>query len=283
MLLGLLKIYSETGSLSVVTLYYVSCEHQAIVVVGFFLSLGVKIPMFPGHLWLPQAHVEAPLAGSVLLAGVLLKLGGYGIIRFLLPVFAGGMKDISSVIVSLSIVAIVYGGILTIRQTDLKRLIAYSSVSHMGVVTLSLTSQSLEGYSAAIIIMLAHGLVSSGLFISVTCLYERLHTRIIRAYKGLSLSMPHLACLFFLLTMASTGTPGSLNFLGEILAFYAFTSNSGSILLVITVLFTVVLSAAYSVNLFTSLFFGGSLSCIYYIRDVTRSESMMLWLLSVLA
>tara|TARA_B110001454_G_scaffold219108_1_gene249971 strand:- start:5663 stop:6148 length:486 start_codon:yes stop_codon:yes gene_type:complete len=161
---------------------------------------------------LPQAHVEAPVSGSVLLAGILLKLGGYGFYRFFLPLLSEGLFFITPMVLMLSIVGIIYASILTIKQTDIKRLIAYSSVSHMGFVTLGLFSNTIEGFSASIILMVAHGFVSSGLFISATVVYDRFHSRIIRFYKGLISSMPILGSIFLVLTLANISIPGSLNF-----------------------------------------------------------------------
>ena len=281
MLFSIINVYRQMGSLSVISLYSISCGSQSVLIVGFCLSLGVKIPMLPVHLWLPQAHVEAPLVGSVLLAGILLKLGGYGLIRFVIPIFSDGIKEAKPILVSLSLLAIVYAGLIALSQADLKRLIAYSSISHMGIVTLSLMTQSLEGFLAAILVMLSHGLISSSLFIGVTCLYERTHSRTIRIHSGVSVCMPLLSTLFFVMTLANTGAPGTLNFLGEYLAFYAFMSSSNSPCLWLIVLSSIVVCASYSFKLYTSVFFGATPKNFIYLRDLDRKEFFSVFVLTV--
>lgn len=201
-------------------------------------------------------------------------------IRFVLPIFYEGVKEIVTLIVTLSIVAILYGGIMTIRQTDLKRLIAYSSVSHMGLVTLSLSTQSMEGYVSALLIMISHGFVSSGLFIAASTLYERTHSRVIRITKGLSTVMPLLALIFLMLTLASVGTPGSLNFLGEILVFSSFIGSASNIGVSLMALSSVVLSVVYGINLFNSVFLGQTSSDVYYIRELGKRETFPLFILT---
>ena len=281
MFISIIWIYKELGNISLCALYCTSLENQNFLILGFFLGLAVKIPMFPIHLWLPQAHTEAPVAGSVLLAGILLKLGGYGFLKFTLPIFNEGSKFITPLIVSLSIVAIVYGAITTIRQTNLKRLIAYSSISHMGLVTIAIFTHSIEGVISSIIIMFAHGLISSGLFIAVTSIYERSHTMIIRIIK-ISTITPILCSIFFLLSLANMATPCSLNFWGEIIAFNSFFKSSYNIWLLLIACTGVVLSAIYSINLFNSIFFGKSLKGNYYYREVSYREFCVLFLLTLM-
>ena len=283
MLLSIFKIYGQVGSTSSLLLSFISVEYQIWFSLAFFLSLAIKVPMFPVHIWLPQAHVEAPVSGSVLLAGILLKLGGYGFYRFFLPLLSEGLFFITPMVLMLSIVGIIYASILTIKQTDIKRLIAYSSVSHMGFVTLGLFSNTIEGFSASIILMVAHGFVSSGLFISATVVYDRFHSRIIRFYKGLISSMPILGSIFLVLTLANISIPGSLNFWGELLAFNASLSSKNGLWLTIFILLSIVFGAIYSVNLFNSIFFGASNRVNIGGRDVLKGEFFSLSILSFLA
>lgn len=226
MLLAIIKLYLLTGSLNVSYLKQVNLplSTQKYCFACFSLAMAVKMPMFPFHIWLPQAHVEAPLAGSVLLAGILLKLGGYGFIYFILPLFPFGFYYFSNILQWLSILGIVYGGLTTLRQSDMKRLIAYSSVAHMGFATFALFSVESEiGIISSLLILIAHGFVSPALFIIVGLLYERFGTRVIKYYKGVGVSMPLLDSYVFLFTLSSIAFPGSLNFIGEFLVIITAT------------------------------------------------------------
>ena len=185
---------------------------------AFFASFAVKMPMWPLHTWLPDAHVEAPTAGSVILAGILLKMGGYGFMRFSLPMFPAGSAAFTPLIFALSVIAIVYTSLVAFRQTDMKKLIAYSSVAHMGFVTLGIFSGTLQGEQGALFQMLSHGVISGALFLCVGVVYDRMHTREIAFYGGLANRMPFYAAVFMLFTMGNVGLPGTSGFIGEILS-----------------------------------------------------------------
>ena len=184
---------------------------------AFFASFAVKMPMWPVHTWLPDAHVEAPTAGSVILAGILLKMGGYGFLRFSLPMFPLASDDFAPFVFALSVVAIIYTSLVALLQEDMKKLIAYSSVAHMGFVTMGIFAMNQEGIQGAIFQMLSHGLVSGALFLCVGVIYDRMHTREIAAYGGLVNHMPIYAVAFMVFTMANVGLPGTSGFVGEFL------------------------------------------------------------------
>jgi len=231
MLLGIIYIYNLTGTTDYLELLSVASsvigeDTQKWLFLAFFASFAVKIPKFPFHIWLPLAHVEAPLAGSILLAGVLIKMGSYGIMRFALPLLPDASIYFAPLVNTLAVLAIIYASLTTIRQTDLKRIIAYSSVSHMGVVMLGLFSLTTIGIEGSIVLQVAHGIVSSGLFIVVTLLYERHHSRIVKYYRGLAITMPLFAITFVILTLANIGVPLTCNFIGEFLSLYGIFSTS---------------------------------------------------------
>ena len=282
MLLSIFAIYNYTGTLDYQLLINLELplHLQFWCFLGFFLSLAVKIPMVPFHIWLPQAHVEAPVAGSVILAGILLKLGGYGFIRFSWNLFPQASEYISPIVMLLSAIAIVYASLSTCRQTDAKRLVAYSSVAHMGIVTLGIFSKTIEGLVAAIILMLAHGLVSSGLFIVVTNLYDRFHTKLIRYYKGVSLTMPLFSTIFFILILANIAFPISLNFIGEFISIYSALQYSW--ILILPPLIGMVLSASYSLTFYNKISFGQPSQHIVLSRDLNRQEIFSPLLLVIL-
>ena len=272
MLLSIFKIYSLTGLSNYENLITINLPQnlQIWLFIGFFCSLAVKIPMIPFHIWLPQAHVEAPIAGSVLLAGILLKIGGYGLIRFSFPLFPVASEFFTPFIMILSTIAIVFGGLSTCRQIDIKRLIAYSSVSHMGLVTISIFCHSIEGVIASILVMLAHGLVSSGLFISSSIIYWRFHSRIIKYYKGLVILMPIFTIITFILILGNIAFPLTLNFIAELFSILAALKYSISLALICCL--GAFIGIIYSLLLFNKIFFGKLSSNTLHPRDILLIE-----------
>lgn len=226
-------------------------DFQVWVFLAFAVAFAIKVPMFPFHTWLPDAHVQAPTAGSIILAGVLLKMGAYGFIRFAIPITPVGAHELADLMIALSVIGIIYGALVSIIQTDLKKLVAYSSVSHMGFVTLGLfsavalsaTGQATQGIDGAVIVMLSHGLLTGGLFLSVGVIYERLHSREISAMGGLTARMPVFSALFGILVMGSAGLPGLSGFVGEFLVLQG-TFRGLNMWWVIAIATTVIIFAA---------------------------------------
>src|SRR5690606_4492908 len=220
MLVAMIYMVIQAGTTSIAVLMATDfpLDAQKWRGLAFVASLAVKMPMWPAHTWLPDAHVQAPTAGSVILAGVLLKMGGYGFIRFSLPMFPEASSYFVPLVFILSGIAVVYTSLVALAQRDMKKLIAYSSVAHMAFVTFGLFAFNRQGLEGAMMVMLAHGLVSGALFLCVGVIYDRLHTREIARYGGLSDNMPGYALLFMIFTMAAVGLPGTANFVGEFLA-----------------------------------------------------------------
>jgi NADH-quinone oxidoreductase subunit M len=256
MLLAILAIYFQIGSSDIPTAMSFAFPRgmQTWLWLAFFASFAVKVPMWPVHTWLPDAHVEAPTAGSVILAGVLLKMGGYGFLRFSLPMFPLASHQLAPFIFTLSVVAIVYTSLVALAQDDMKKLIAYSSVAHMGFVTMGTFTMTMEGLQGAMVQMLSHGIVSAALFLCVGVVYDRLHTREIARYGGLADTMPKYAAAFMVFMLASVGLPGTSGFVGEFLSlvgafevntWVAFFATSGMIL-----------GAAYMLFLYRRVIFG---------------------------
>ncbi|MGE3710250.1 MAG: NADH-quinone oxidoreductase subunit M, partial [Hyphomicrobiaceae bacterium] len=217
-------------------------------------SFAVKMPMWPVHTWLPDAHVEAPTAGSVILAGILLKMGGYGFLRFSMPMFPLASQDLAPFVFTLSVIAIIYTSLVALAQEDVKKLIAYSSVAHMGFVTMGIFSFTTQGVDGAIFQMLSHGIVSAALFLCVGVIYDRMHTREIAAYGGLVNRMPVYAFCFMVFTLANVGLPGTSGFIGEFLTLLGvFRVNTAVAFFATT---GVILSAAYALYLYRRLIFG---------------------------
>jgi NADH-quinone oxidoreductase subunit M len=246
LLVGILGLYLEGGhtyDLLVLSEQTYSSSTQFWLFLALFLAFAIKMPMVPFHTWLPDAHSEAPTAGSVILAGVLLKMGGYGFLRFCLPMFPEASAKFAPFILWLSVFAIVYGGYLALAQTDLKKLVAYSSVSHMGFVTLGIFAFNSEGVQGAILQMFNHGLTTGALFLAVGQLYDRTHSRAIGDYGGLHKSMPRFVALFFLFSVAAFGLPGTCNFIGEFLVLVGISDTS--FVMVLLAMGGIVLAAAY--------------------------------------
>jgi NADH-quinone oxidoreductase subunit M len=242
---------------------------------AFFASFAVKMPMWPVHTWLPDAHVQAPTAGSVILAGVLLKMGGYGFVRFSLPMFPEASAQLIWVVFGLSMVAVVYTSLVALVQQDMKKLIAYSSVAHMAFVTIGLFAFNRQGIEGGLIVMLSHGLVSGALFLCVGVVYDRLHTRDIDRYGGLSNNMPAYALFFMVFTMASVALPGTSGFVGEFLALVgAYEANSWVALVATT---GIILGAAYMLWLYWRIAFGTARTTeAAALPDLTKRELAML-------
>jgi NADH-quinone oxidoreductase subunit M len=256
MLVAMLWMANVAGTSDIPTLmaYDFDPRAQTWLFLAFFASFAVKMPMWPVHTWLPDAHVQAPTAGSVILAGVLLKMGGYGFIRFSLPMFPEASAQLAWLVFALSMIAVVVTSLIALVQHDMKKLIAYSSVAHMAIVTLGLFAFNVQGLEGAMIVMLSHGLVSGALFLCVGVIYDRLHTREIARYGGLSINMPRYALFFLLFTMASIGLPGTSGFVGEFLSLAGIYQISSWAALVGTT--GIILGAAYMLYLYRRVAFG---------------------------
>lgn len=278
MLLAILYIYFETGTTNILSLslYPFPLSLQIWLWLAFFASFAVKIPMWPFHTWLPDAHVEAPTAGSVILAGILLKMGAYGFLRIALPFFPQASHFFAPYMWGLSIIAIVYISLVALAQKDMKKLIAYSSIAHMGYVTLGIFMESIEALQGAIIQMLSHGLISSGLFLSVGVLYNRKHSREIDQYEGLATCMPFFAVIFMILTLGSIGLPGTSGFVGEFLIIIStFRVNSAIAFLAIM---GTVFGASYMLWLYKRIVFGKTdSSSLQALKALSFREKLTFW------
>jgi len=245
---------AHTTSIPALLAYHFDPGVQIWLWLAFFASFAVKMPMWPVHTWLPDAHVEAPTAGSVILAGILLKMGGYGFLRFSIPMFPSASHYFTPLVFTLSVIAVVYTSLVAFRQTDIKKLIAYSSVAHMGFVTMGIFSGNAQGEQGAIFQMLSHGVISGALFLCVGVVYDRMHTREIAFYGGLTNRMPWYAAVFLLFTMGNVGLPGTSGFVGEILTMTgAYQASTWTAIVAAT---GVILSATYALTLYRRVMFG---------------------------
>jgi NADH-quinone oxidoreductase subunit M len=277
MLLAIMALYWNAGTTDIAVLLHTTVPRslQTWAWLAFFASFAVKMPMWPVHTWLPDAHVEAPTAGSVVLAAILLKMGGYGFLRFSLPMFPLASHDFAPLIFSLSVIAIIYTSLVALMQEDMKKLIAYSSVAHMGFVTMGIFAGTMQGVAGGMFQMISHGIVSGALFLCVGIVYDRMHTREIVAYGGLVNRMPLYALVFMVFTMANVGLPGTSGFIGEFMTLLgtfkislptAFFATTG-----------VILSAAYALWLYRKVVFGALVKpSLQTIKDLTLRECLTL-------
>jgi NADH-quinone oxidoreductase subunit M len=276
MLLAIMAMYWSAGTTDITALlkFAFPREMQTWLWLAFLASFAVKLPMWPVHTWLPDAHVEAPTAGSVILAAILLKMGGYGFLRFSLPMFPFASHELAPLIFALSIVAVIYTSLVALMQEDVKKLIAYSSVAHMGFVTMGIFAATAQGVAGGIFQMISHGIVSAALFLCVGVVYDRMHTREIAAYGGLVNRMPLYAFVFMVFTLANVGLPGTSGFIGEFLALIGtFKVN----ILVATLATTgTILSAAYALWLYRKMMFGQLRPALAGIMDLDRREIVVL-------
>lgn len=278
MLLAIMALYWNGGTTDIPTLMHTAVPRslQTWAWLAFFASFAVKMPMWPVHTWLPDAHVEAPTAGSVILAAILLKMGGYGFLRFSLPMFPLASHDFAPLIFTMSVIAIIYTSLVALMQEDMKKLIAYSSVAHMGFVTMGIFAGTMQGVAGGVFQMISHGIVSGALFLCVGIVYDRLHTREIAAYGGLVNRMPLYALTFMVFTMANVGLPGTSGFVGEFMTLLgtfkvsiptAFFATSG-----------VILSAGYALWLYRKVVFGALVKpSLMSMKDLTLRECVTLF------
>lgn len=273
MFIAILFLYSKFGTTNylILAMFDLDPFTEKLCWLAFFFSFAVKMPMIPFHVWLPEAHCEAPTAGSILLAGILLKLGGYGFLRFSLVLFPNASAFFTPFVFLLSLVGVIYASVSTLQQVDLKKIIAYSSVSHMGLVTIGIFSNNIQGIIGSVFLMIGHGITSSALFLAVGLLYDRYGTRVVKYYGGLANTMPLFASCFLLFSMANIGLPITSNFIGEFFCLVAcFKINS---LIAFLAGFGVVLSAGYSLWLSNRILFGNlKQTSITVFRDLNRKE-----------
>ncbi|PPR73991.1 MAG: NADH-quinone oxidoreductase subunit M [Alphaproteobacteria bacterium MarineAlpha3_Bin2] len=273
MLLAIMAMYFDAGTTDIqgLMVHRFPAELQTWLWLAFFASFAVKIPMWPVHTWLPDAHVEAPTAGSVILAAVLLKFGGYGLLRFSLPMFPEASVMFTPLIYTLSIIAVIYTSLVALAQEDMKKLIAYSSVAHMGFVTIGAFTLTVQGIEGAIFVMLAHGVISAALFLIVGVVYDRIHSREIAAYGGLVHRMPGYSLIFMIFMLGSVGLPGTAGFVGEFLVLVgAFKANTWVAALAATGL---ILGAAYMLYLYRRVIFGSlTKDSLAAIKDMSLRE-----------
>ena len=283
MLVAIIAIYWMTGTTDITEIYKIQIpkEYQNLLWLAFFSSFAVKMPMWPVHTWLPDAHVEAPTAGSVILAAILLKMAGYGFLRFSLPMFPLASEYFTPLIYTLSIIAIIYTSLVALMQEDMKKLIAYSSVAHMGYVTLGIFTFTKQGIEGSIFQMISHGLISAALFLCVGVVYDRLNSRMINTYGGLVNYLPKYSFLFIVFALAGLGLPGTSGFLGEFLVLIGTFQKNYLVSMLAT--FGVVLGAAYMLWLTKRVIFGNAKNNeIKNLRDVNNLEALMLITLAIL-
>ena len=283
MLIAIIAIYWISGTTDIIQLYEIgiSSKYQNLLWLAFFSSFAVKTPMWPVHTWLPDAHVEAPTAGSVILAAILLKMAGYGFIRFSIGLFPIASEIFTPLIYSLSLIAIIYTSLVALMQEDMKKLIAYSSVAHMGFVTLGIFTITQQGIEGSIIQMISHGLISAALFFCVGVVYERMNSRLINTYGGLVSIMPKYAILFMIFTLGGVGLPGTSGFVGEFLILMGAFQESFLVATIASL--GVILAAAYMLWLYRRIIFGKLVNKeLLKINDLNKSEVFILSILAVL-
>jgi NADH-quinone oxidoreductase subunit M len=294
MLVALLYLYSLSGSFNILDLHMLplSLDVQKLIFVAFFLAFAVKIPMWPVHTWLPDAHVEAPTGGSVILAAIMLKMGGYGFIRFSLPIAPDASSALDGFMIVLSLIAIVYIGFVALAQQDMKKLIAYSSISHMGFVTLGFfigfsiyaktgsAEGAVMGIEGAMMQMISHGFISGALFLCVGVLYDRMHSRQINDYGGVVNTMPHFAAFMMLFAMANSGLPGTSGFVGEFLVI--LSSFQANFWIAFLAALTLILGAAYTLWMYKRVMFGEVANeQVAELKDINSRETLILSLLAI--
>ena len=283
-LVGLIYLYfSAGGSFSLFDFYQTQLPIavQVSVFIAFFMAFAVKVPMWPVHTWLPDAHVEAPTGGSVVLAAVMLKLGGYGFLRLSLPIVPDASHLLAPVVIGLSLIAVVYIGLVALVQTDMKKLIAYSSISHMGFVTLGIFLFNAQGMEGAVIQMISHGFISAAMFLCVGVLYDRMHSRLIADYGGVANRMPVFAALFMFFSMANAGLPGTSGFVGEFLVIMG--AMQVNFWFAFAAAITLIFGAAYTLWMYKRVIFGAVANArVGELQDINAREFLVLGVLAVL-